>query len=317
MFSRFKQLYSKYTDGKIGIEEFRELRSSMEKVSDDYLWGAMLENAVDINVSAMPNEMKNAVKNRLHRSVMRMRFITYSRYAAAAVVAVMLVTAAVLLGIDMQPISSQEFTVSIPAGSQTNVTLPDKTAVQLNSESELAFEWDTEGERIVRLNGEAYFNVAKDKKHTFRVLVSDIEVEVHGTSFNVNAYDDDNITVSLVSGKVSLVGNGLKGNVYTMQPGEKAVYNRTDGVITISRSDSNVEIGWTRGRLTFKSKKLSEVFAMIERRYGVAIDIQCELPVDDTISGTFSNEDISYVLSSLSEMYKFQYEIKNKHITIY
>ena len=289
----------------------------MEKVSDDYLWGAMLENAVDINVSAMPNEMKNAVKNRLHRSVMRMRFITYSRYAAAAVVAVMLVTAAVLLGIDMQPISSQEFTVSIPAGSQTNVTLPDKTAVQLNSESELAFEWDTEGERIVRLNGEAYFNVAKDKKHTFRVLVSDIEVEVHGTSFNVNAYDDDNITVSLVSGKVSLVGNGLKGNVYTMQPGEKAVYNRTDGVITISRSDSNVEIGWTRGRLTFKSKKLSEVFAMIERCYGVAIDIQRELPVDDTISGTFSNEDISYVLSSLSKMYKFQYEIKNKHITIY
>ena len=200
MFSKFNQLYSKYTDGKIGIEEFRELRSSMEKVSDDYLWGAMLENAVDINVSAMPNEMKNAVKNRLHRSVMRMRFITYSRYAAAAVVAIMLVTAAVLLGIDMQPISSQEFTVSIPAGSQTNVTLPDKTAVQLNSESELAFEWDTEGERIVRLNGEAYFNVAKDKKHTFRVLVSDIEVEVHGTSFNVNAYDDDNITVSLVSG---------------------------------------------------------------------------------------------------------------------
>lgn len=317
MFSKFNQLYSKYTDGKIGIEEFRELRSSMEKVSDDYLWGAMLENAVDINVSAMPNEMKNAVKNRLHRSVMRMRFITYSRYAAAAVVAVMLVTAAVLLGIDMQPISSQEFTVSIPAGSQTNVTLPDKTAVQLNSESELAFEWDTEGERIVRLNGEAYFNVAKDKKHTFRVLVSDIEVEVHGTSFNVNAYDDDNITVSLVSGKVSLVGNGLKGNVYTMQPGEKAVYNRTDGVITISRSDSNVEIGWTRGRLTFKSKKLSEVFAMIERCYGVAIDIQRELPVDDTISGTFSNEDISYVLSSLSKMYKFQYEIKNKHITIY
>ncbi len=317
MFSKFKQLYSKYTDGKIGIEEFRELRSSMEKVSDDYLWGAMLENAVDFNVSAMPNEMKNAVKNRLHRSVMRMRFITYSRYAAAAVVAVMLVTAAVFLGIDMQPIPSQEFTVSIPAGSQTNVTLPDKTAVQLNSESELAFEWDTEGERIVRLNGEAYFNVAKDKEHTFRVLVSDIEVEVHGTSFNVNAYDDDNITVSLVSGKVSLVGNGLKGNVYTMQPGEKAVYNRTDGVITISRSDSNVEIGWTRGRLTFKSKKLSEVFAMIERRYGVAIDIQCELPVDDTISGTFSNEDISYVLSSLSEMYKFQYEIKNKHITIY
>ncbi|HJG89367.1 FecR family protein [Barnesiella viscericola] len=317
MISRFKQLYRKYVNGHIGLEEFKELRGSIDNVSDDCLWNAMIENADGCGFVPMSDEMKEAVKHRLRHSVMRLRLRSYFKYAAAAVISVLLITAAVTIGINIRTIPAQEFTASIPAGSHTNLTLPDRTRVQLNSASELNFEWDTEGERTVRLYGEAYFDVAKDREHTFRVLVSDMEVEVHGTSFNVNAYDDDNITVSLVSGKVSLGGSGLKGNKYIMQPGEKATYSRTDGSVLISKADMSIETGWTRGDLVFKRKKLSEVIAMIERRYGVEIEIQCDSISNDTLTGKFSNEDVTDVLSSLSDMYNFKYTIKKNRITIY
>ena len=79
----------------------------------------------------------------------------------------------------------------------------------------------------------------------------------------------------------------------------------------------SIETGWTRGDLVFKRKKLSEVIAMIERRYGVEIEIQCDSISNDTLTGKFSNEDVSDVLSSLSDMYKFKYTIKKNRITIY
>jgi len=314
--SRFRQLYRNYAAGHITPEEFRELRDSIDTIPDDYLWRAMLENSAAGKSVTMPKEMKEDVRKNLRRSILRMRFRTFPRYAAAAV-SVLIVTAAMVIGLWKQNVCSQEFIASIPAGSRTNLTLPDRSRVQMNSASELIFEWDTEGERTVRLSGEAYFDVAKDSEHVFRVLVSDIEVEVHGTSFNVNAYDDQNVAVSLVSGNVSLGGSGLKGNRYMIHPGEKAVYCSSTGSLTIARADMSVETGWTRGNLVFEQQKLSDVIAMIERRYGVEIDMQCDSLADDTLTGTFCNEDISNVLASLGNMYGFKYIIRKNHITIY
>lgn len=318
MLSRFKQLYKKYTGGNIQPEEFKEMHCSLESVSDDNLWTAMLESADDAPVTPMPQAMKNEVKRNLRRSVISQRIKSYARYAAA-VIALIFITSAVILGINAPHATSsmQEFTASIPAGSRTNLTLPDGTRVQLNAASELTFGWDTKGERVAHLCGEAFFDVAKDPDHAFRVIVSDVEIEVHGTSFNVNAYDNKNISVALVNGKVSLCGSGLRGNAYIMQPGEKAVYNNEDRSFSISRAEMNVETGWTRGNLVFKHKKLSEVIAMVERRYGVEIEMQCDSLSDDTLTGKFGNEDITDVLSSLSNMYKFKYTIKKNHITIY
>lgn len=223
----------------------------MDIVSDDFLWNVMLENSSgdDQAFLPMPKVMKETVKKQLLRSVMYRRLLYLSRYVAAAVALVVLVAVAVNVGMGLHSVSSQEFIASIPAGSRTNIMLPDRTRVQLNSASEITFDWDTEGERTVHLYGEAYFDVAKDCEHTFRVIISDIEVEVHGTSFNVNAYDDENIAISLVSGEVSLCGSGLRGNRYVMQAGEKAVYNCVDGTVSIGMADMSAETGWTRGDL--------------------------------------------------------------------
>lgn len=317
MLSRFKQLYRKYVAGHIGIEEFKELRDSIDNVSDDCLWDAMLENAEGNGFVSMSDEMKQTVKNRLRRSLMRLRFRFYFRYAAAAVIAVMLITAVITVALGTHAVLTQEFTAYIPAGSRTELTLPDRTKVQLNSASELTFGWDKEGERTVHLQGEAYFDVAKDREHTFRVMVSDVEIEVHGTAFNVNAYDDQSIAVTLERGKVSLGGNALKGQRYFMQPGQKAIYSRSDSSVIITKADVGAETGWIRGDLVFKQKKLSDVLAMIERHYGVDIIMQSDSLADDILTGTFSNEDLTDVLTTLSDVYNFKYTIRKKYILIY
>lgn len=312
MLSHFKELYNKYVSGRIDPEEFQTLRGSIDVVSDDFLWSVMLEDSNENSqaLSIMPKEMKAAVKRNLFRSIMRRRFMSFSRYAA-----VLLVAVAVALVTRVVP--NQEFSASIPSGSRTSLVLPDMSKVQLNSASEITFDWDTEGERTVRLYGEAFFDVAKDAEHTFRVFISDIEVEVHGTSFNVNAYGDENITISLVSGQVSIVGSGLKGKSYVMRAGEKAVYNCADGTVSIGKADMNVETGWTRGDLVFAHKKFSDVIAMIERHYGVEIDVRSDTLANDQLTGTFRNEDISDVIANLSNMYRFKYKIEKNHITIY
>lgn len=69
--------------------------------------------------------------------------------------------------------------------------------------------------------------------------------------------------------------------------------------------------------LVFEHKKFSDVIAMIERRYGVVIEIKCDSIAEDPLSGTFRNEDIYDVFATLSDMYKFEYKIKKNHITIY
>lgn len=317
MSSQFKNLYRRYASGHIGVSDFEKLRGDIPQVSDESLWEAMLENAPEGEPVPMPLEMKQEVAASLRKSVIRRRMSAWLRYgAAAAIVAVVAFsTGIILLGGHAKP--SQELTAAIPAGSRSTLTLPDGSKVQLNSASELSFDYSSDDARVVRLRGEAYFDVAKDKDRPFRVLVSDIEVEVHGTSFNINAYNPNRIETSLVSGSVSLGGTGLKGRSYQMSPGEKAIYNRSDGAITIAPTDVAASTAWLNGVMIFDKMPLKEVIASIERSYGVDIELRRKELAGDTMTGSFRSEDINNVMSSLEKIYKFKYTIDKNHIVIY
>lgn len=317
MSSQFKSLYHRYASGHIDVSDFERLRSDMPQVSDESLWEAMLDNAPVGEPVPMPAEMKLDVAANLRKSVIRRRLSAWLRYGAAAcVLAVAAVSVGViLLGDHTKPV--QEMTAAIPAGSRSTLTLPDGTKVQLNSASELSFDFDTDEARTVRLRGEAYFDVTKDKDRPFRVMVSDIAVEVHGTSFNINAYNPNSIETSLVSGSVSLGGPGLKGRTYQMSPGEKAVYNRAQGSITIAPTDVASSTAWLNGVMVFDKMPLREVIASIERSYGVEIELRRMELAGDTMTGSFRSEDINNVMSSLEKIYKFKYTIDKNHIVIY
>lgn len=318
MSSHFKKIYNSYVTGRLKPDDIASLREGVESMPDEQLWEIMLESETlpdRIHVGHIPEHTRSRISRNLRRTAIHSRLLTLSRYAAALILAGT-VAAVILLGLNRPP-ANRELTASVAPGNRTELCLPDGSKVKLNSVSELSYDCNDRKERVVRLSGEAYFNVAKDADRPFIVEVDDMNIEVHGTSFNVNAYNLQRVETSLISGSVSIAGPALKGRTYKLHPGEKAVFNATSGAISISDSDMSVATSWTRGRLVFEDEPLAEVIRRIERWYGVDIELKRSGVSGDLLTGAFHQEDISDVLASLSAAYNFKYTINKNHITIY
>lgn len=174
-------------------------------------------------------------------------------------------------------------TIEVPVAADYCLQLSDGTMVYLNSESKLKYPAVFAGnERKVYLDGEAYFEVAKDINHPFKVEVRKMEVEVLGTHFNINAYAEKKaVQTTLVEGKVR-VSNGI-GNV-VLRPGEQALC--TDKGIRVEEVNVQEFVSWKDGLFIFNRMPLEEIMVQVERWYGV--------------KATFFNEEIkSYTFTGM------------------
>ena len=159
--------------------------------------------------------------------------------------------------------------IVVPRGGEYQLILPDGTKVWLNSDSKLEFPNTFVGdERRVKLAGEAYFEVAKNKAKPFRVEVDRVEVVVLGTSFNIHAYDEA-VKTTLVEGAVKL---NVAGKAYSLSPGFEA--NVDQGGVKIVKSDVYEQIAWKDGRFVFREKRLEEVMSILSRWYDFEIFYQ-------------------------------------------
>ena len=156
--------------------------------------------------------------------------------------------------------------LSIPRGETFKVVLSDGTEVLLNSDSRLKYpEVFTGNERKVYLEGEAYFEVAKDKEHPFKVMAQGVEVNVLGTHFNVNAYPErTDVVTTLVEGKVR-VGRGTRQIV--LVPGEQAAASAES--LNVKKVDVREYIAWKDGLFVFSRMSLEEIMRQVYRWYGV------------------------------------------------
>lgn len=167
-------------------------------------------------------------------------------------------------------------TLRTPRGGQFRVTLPDGTGVWLNAESSLRFPTAFRGkERLVEVSGEAYFEVAKNAALPFRVNVAGrATIEVLGTDFNVNAYEDENaIAATLLSGAVK-VGTG--GRSALLKPGQQAQVNTN--VSVVNGVDIEKVMAWKNGVFNFKDAKLKEVMKQLSRWYDIEVEYRGNVP---------------------------------------
>lgn len=150
------------------------------------------------------------------------------------------------------------------AGMEYSLTLSDGTKVFLNAETRLEFPISFKGrERIVKLNGEAYFRVAKDAEHPFIVKTGEIDIKVVGTSFNIRSYEDEmSVMTTLVEGQVCV-------NNMAIVPGEQAVYFRETGNMTIKKVDTGLFTSWQEGQFIFRNERLDNVMKTLARWYNV------------------------------------------------
>lgn len=161
-------------------------------------------------------------------------------------------------------------TVITPRGGEYKLTLADGTRVWLNAESELCFPSGFVGkERVVHMKGEAYFEVAKDSLHPFFIHTDKAVIRVLGTSFNVNAYPEENQATTLVEGCVAIYCNG---KVENLLPCEQWVFNEDGG--EVRKIDPRFSLSWKNGNFAFEEQTLAEVFKELERWYDVSFQAE-------------------------------------------
>lgn len=202
-----------------------------------------------------------------------------------------------------------------PAGRKSQIFLPDGTAVKLNSNSQLKFpESFSNTERIVYLDGEAFFDVAKNAEKPFLVVSGSITTTALGTSFNVKSNNNiENVKVALVSGKVEVKDD--KGSSVILTPNEMVTYN--EGKINKRLFDYNNEIAWSEGKLYFNQKSLSQVFVDLEEWYGFDFEFELNDPLKGKYSGEFANNpSLERVMDGVSYASNFNYEIIGNKILI-
>jgi len=201
-------------------------------------------------------------------------------------------------------------------GQKLTFQLPDGTLIKLNSGSQITYDSEFgKVNRVVNLTGEGYFEVASDTSKPFHVITGAVRTSVLGTSFNVRAYCQNNVEVSLVEGKVE-VNTNTNGQMRrrALLPGEKIVC--LDNTIAVSELDPMRDIAWRDNILVFHDNSINEIKNKLQRWYGVEILIKNEDKIPESFQGTFKNESLENVLNSIGHALKFDFMINDKMVTI-
>lgn len=212
-------------------------------------------------------------------------------------------------------------TIQTPKGGKFQVRLPDGSKVWLNSASSLSYPTVFTGkERKVLLKGEAYFEIASNKNLPFRVVTNGQVVEVLGTHFNINSYDDEDFTkTTLLEGSVRVTlktASNKLGKTKMLKPGEQSLTNVKNTGIRVENADTEKAIAWKNGYFKFKNTPIKEIMREVERWYDVELVYEGEIPTDE-FTGFISNDvNISAVLKILEQSGGVKFTVKGKKIKV-
>ncbi len=234
-------------------------------------------------------------------------------------------------------------TVSTRKGSKSNILLPDGTMAWLNADSKLTYNENFRGDfREVSLEGEAFFDVVKDKTRPFIIHTKTIDIRVLGTAFNVRAYETEkNTETALFRGSVEITLHNSPEKKIVLKPNEKLRVNNKSlqfdtektnkeknqdppelaiqvGKVHFRAKDSSAwETLWIKNKLVFDAESLEEVAQKIERWYDVRVIINGDDDLKNTtFSGIFDNETVAQVMEALTITGNFRYSIYKNIITI-
>ncbi|SDF50781.1 FecR family protein [Mucilaginibacter pineti] len=224
-------------------------------------------------------------------------------------------------------------------GVKRKIVLEDGTQVFLNSASKLTVYKDfNKNDREVFLSGEAFFDVAHNKKKPFKVFTEKFNVKVLGTSFNIKTYKGDNTSeITLLRGAITMEDNRNPGSLITMRPSQKVIVyanvkkqeKKTNALrgshlpseIAINHytlgSDSSVaEIAWSKNRIEISDQTFADIKPILERWYNVNIQFAPPGFSDYRFTATFNNESITDVLNALQKAHHFKYSLTKNNIII-
>jgi len=314
------ELYKKFLYGKITKSEFGEMRFEMNKTSNEEFAGFEQNEWNDFVIrEKMLKDKKTEIRNNLkffagQQSQIKSRGKIWLKIAAVLVP--LTLVGSLFLFLNQKDNSNHSFLVEVARGNKATVTLPDNSKAWINSNSSLNFIANSNESREIKMNGEVFFQVFKDKKRPFIISFDDIKIEVLGTSFNVKAYKNrETIETSLVEGSVKISGHHLSRE-FILKPNEKAIYNRKSNNLTIVQTNNELETAWKSNVLRFDTERFGDVMNMLEDWYDITINNQYPQIENDLITGSFKNEGIESVMDILKVQYNINYTRNGKIVTI-
>lgn len=181
-----------------------------------------------------------------------------------------------------------ENTLIVPSGHVYAVNLSDGTKVWLNSKSSLKYPMEFSGDkRIVKLEGEAYFEVAPNVKMPFKVLSNGQEVEVLGTHFNIRAYENEPVfKTTLLEGKIKISEGS---NSALVKPGQQIIISLEKHSLRSREVNTELAVAWKNRLFYFENAKYDEIMREIERWYDVDVIYKGKIP-DERFEGAIQKD---------------------------
>ncbi|MEO1213150.1 MAG: FecR domain-containing protein [Bacteroidota bacterium] len=214
-----------------------------------------------------------------------------------------------------EEISQRE--IRVPKGGKAQrILLPDSSIVWLNVDSKLSFPSSfSDSSRIIRLEGEGYFDVKEDERRPFTVEADDFSTHVMGTTFYISSYSGENQKVILTSGKVKI--NPKEAQEIFLSPEEEWVQSHLTKKWEKRRISIEKLGQWKEGLFSFSDKRLEDLEPELERWYGVEIEFEDEGSKNCKISGKPTHKSIWDLLESFSFITGLEYKVIDNKILLY
>ncbi len=305
-------LIAKYLNGEadtndiIDLEQWKSASGENKKVFEEYrrIWEKTgqismfadidIENEWNIFLDSVENAPEEKVKPGKKRSFVSNAFIR--------------VAAAILIGLifgyaGWYGLRTLRFEKVVARNQVIEFGLPDGSEISLNKNSSLTYPKKFDEDRELILDGEAFFEVVSDPQHPFIIKSGKVRIEVVGTSFNVQAFKDENVVqVFVETGKVAVYESGpgiIKKDFLT--GGERIIYSRKSGIRSVQpNTDLNYK-SWKTGIYHFENSRLQYVINILETNYRTEINLVNPLLNDCRISVSFENKSLEYILETIAE----------------
>ena len=335
---RFQSLYQKFLDNTCSVEEFEELVRQVGKLEDKEERSRLTYEIWKIERARQDPQPLRSHRQKSKTSKERTtaggaggrapeipttRRKSYRPYKVAAIL-LMLITSTLLIYQYQHPEWWKGENVAMletvtPAGRKSTITLADGSKVKLNAESKLIYPKTFKGyRREIELEGEAFFEIARDEKRPFVVRSGDLVTTVLGTSFNIKAYPEDEIIqVAVASGEVVVTKtDSAQTEPYHLTANTVASYNPRNNQVKVESRNVRELLAWKDGVLLFNGEKMVDVAKTLEKWYGVKIILDNPRIGECTVVGEFRNKSLQDMMEVLKLILGITYEISAEGVKI-
>lgn len=290
-----RELLYKFFEGKTSFVEEKQIKEWIE--SSETNFNDLLKYRKEYDIQLISN--RDSINNDQNNSSLK-------KWMAIAAAILILVVGGIYL-FNSSDKTENYNTLIVPPGQRINLILSDNSNIWLNANT--VFKYPTKfskQNRTVHLDGEAYFEVSKNKEKPFIVKTQKGDIHVTGTSFNVEAYSKfNNFETSLFEGGVDIYNNDMI--LASLKPNEKAsLDNNKLFLSTITNTDQYL---WKEGLIAFNNEKLEDIIINLEKYFDVEIKIETTNIPTLTYTGKFRQSDgVDYALRVLQKSINFTYE---------